>query len=110
MFAIVQDQQDLPRLEVTAERLHRRRARSLLDAHRVRDRRRHERRVAHRAELGDPHTIAVGIEHFRRGLKRDARLADAAGADDGQEPPACEESFDLHQLAFAADDEGQRYR
>ena len=74
----------------------------------MRDRRRHQQRIADRAELHLPHAIAVGVDHFGRHLQREPGLADPARSHERQQALTRQQPLDLHYLAFAADERRQR--
>ena len=110
VLAVVEHQQHLLRLQVTAQGADHGRRGGLLHAQDMRQRVRHQRRIGQRCEVDEPDAVAIGIENFRRGLQREARLADAAGA--GQRQQACsrQELLDLGQLPFAADERIEHLR
>ena len=80
VLAIVEQQQQTPRLEMTAERLREVDTGALAHAQHLRDRARHQRRIGDRAELDEPHAVGIRVVRFGRHLQREARLADAAHA------------------------------
>src|SRR5438270_5942351 len=85
MPTVVQDQQQLARLEMGAERVREGRAGPFLHAKHLRDRRRHQQWIVDRPELHQPDAVAVGIHHFAGHLQRKPRLANAACGNERQQ-------------------------
>jgi hypothetical protein len=104
MLAVVQDQQDLARLQMRAHRLGCGRACSFAHAECLRDRRRHQRGIADRRQFGQPYAIAIGVDDFGRGLQREPGLADATRADDRDQSLAGKQPLDLDDLTLASDE------
>ena len=76
----------------------------LLDAERRGDDVWHEARVRDRRELDKPGAVRVVVESLGGDLERQAGLADAARAEEGQEPRACQCLARLVELVLAADE------
>ena len=60
------------------------------------------------AKLHQPDAVAIRIHHFGGHLQREPGLADAADADQRQQPGARQQPLDLDQLPLAADERRQR--
>ncbi|HLW12350.1 MAG TPA: hypothetical protein VKU81_06600 [Casimicrobiaceae bacterium] len=104
MLAVVEDEQQLAVSAMPGQRLRHGAARFLLDPERRGHRLRHQFRVCERRKFDQPHAVGEIIKRVGRDLKRQARLAKAAGADDGDEPCSAQQFPDLVQLTLAADE------
>jgi hypothetical protein len=86
MLAIVDDEQDVARRQVSDE-LRTGAERGLArDAERLEDGEVDESGVGHRGEVDEPDAVGMHTEVLARELDGDARLPDTAGAGDGEEP------------------------
>ena len=70
---------------------------------------RHERRIAHRTEIDEEHSVGMTIEPFPGDLEREPGLARAAGTRQREQPGAVQQAVDLHDLGRPAD-EGRTQR
>jgi hypothetical protein len=75
-----------------------------LDAQRARHRLHDEAGVRDRGQLDEPHAVRIVVEHVRGKLQREPRLADAARADQREQPRAVQRLARLDQFALAADE------
>ena len=103
MLAVVEDQQQLARLEIGAERLHDRTARLFADAEHLRGLARDKRAVANRRQIDEPRAVAVAVEHIARDLQRQPRLAQAADSGQREQSGSSQESLGILDFALAAD-------
>ncbi len=104
MLAVVEDEQQPAVGAMPDQRLRRGTARFLLDPQRGGDRLRHQFRICKRRQFDQPHAVGEIIERVGCDLERQAGLAEAAGADDGDEPCSAQQFPDLAQLTLAADE------
>jgi hypothetical protein len=104
MLAVVQDQQNLPRLQMRAQQLSRRRASSFGHAERLCDRSRDQRGITDRGKFGEPHAITISVDDLGGGLHRQPGLADTARAGDRDQPLPRKEPLDLDHLTLAPDE------
>jgi hypothetical protein len=104
VLAVVEHQQQAPGLEMIGERLRELRAGSLLNAQHLGDRARDEKRIRDRRELDEPHAIGIGVVGVGRRLQREPGLADAADADQREQPASCQEPLDLGGFLVATDE------
>ena len=103
MLAVVEDQQQLARLEIGAERLHDRAARLFADAEHLRGLARDKRAVADRRKIDEPRAVAVAVEHVARDLQRQPRLAQPADPGQREQSGSSQESLGILDFALAAD-------
>ncbi len=89
VLAVVEHQQRGLVRKIGDERIGDRSTGVLLDAERRGDDLWHEARVRDRRELDEPGAVRVVVESLGGELQRQAGLADAARAEEGQEPRAC---------------------
>ena len=70
----------------------------------------HEAGIGERRKLGQPHTVGKLRQQLARGRESEPRLADAAGAGQGDEPVGRGKVQDLLELVVPADQLGNRLR
>ena len=92
------------------ERIDNRSAGGRLHAEHASHRLRHEVRVAQRRELDQPRAISKLMQHLPRELERQPALADAAGAEEGEQARARKELRCIRELAVAADEGSELQR
>ena len=110
MLRIVQHQQQMPGREVLDNGLRQVLSRLLLEPEDVGHRLRYEPRFRQRGELHQPDAVRIGFQQVPRHLHRQAGLAAAAGANEGEQPRRAEQLLDLRDLLLAADEAGQLLR
>ena len=104
MLAVVQDQHQLLRLEVRAQRLRERPAGFLAHAQHLGGRAGDQRRIDDRREIDEPDAVRIRVHQVGADLHREARLAEAAHAEQRQQPRLTEPLLGLRHFALAADE------
>ena len=112
LLEVVDHQQELPVAQVRLQLLQGRPVAPLGDVERRGERRGHQRRVAHGGQGDEGRAVGERRLEGARHRQRQARLADAAGPPQGDEPDAraLQQLADGGGLALAADQRGQRRR
>ena len=103
VLAIVEDEQEAPPAERRRHPLGRLRGGGEREPERDRDGDRHQPGIRERRELGDPHPVGEARELLPRDLQAQPRLADAAGADQRDEPVSSQHLRHLRERSRAAD-------
>ena len=104
VLAVVEYDERAPRLERVDDRLGHRPVSPFADVEYRRDRVRDEIIVRQRRELDEPDAVLVPVEQIGAHLQREARLADAARADERDEPVLGEQLRDGEDVDVAADE------
>ena len=103
VLAVVENQHQLAPLQKSAQCIDERLTGVLAHAQDLRYLGRNQRRIEQRAEVDEPHAIAIGVDEIGASLQRQTRLADPADTDERQQSTLGEQSLDVRQLALAAD-------
>ena len=105
MLQVVHHQQDRPLPEERRQRCEGILRRLLAHPHHPGDRRHHQSGIGQRRQIHEPDAIREALRHLLRGGNRQARLADASGADQRQQANVVlgEEAADEGQLVLAPD-------
>src|SRR5450631_635552 len=106
MFAIVQNYQELPILDVLNQGLHHRMPRLFLDPERRGYRLRYEARIHQGRKFDEPHSVRIVIQDFGCNLQRQSRFAKTTDAKQRQQPCIGEQLLDLGEFVLAADESG----
>ncbi len=104
LLAVVEDEQQTAAARVLGHRARERLARPAAHAERGGRRAHDALGVVRRREVHEPHAVREAAEHLASHLQREARLADAAGADQGHESRAGEHRLRPLDLGRAADE------
>ena len=110
VLAVVEDQQELPILDMLKQCVRDPAPRLLLDPERRRHRLRHQPRIRERRELDEPYAIGKVVQHLGAHLQRDPCLAQSADARHRHEAVPVEPSLDFGELAVAADERRELLR
>ena len=110
MFAVVDYQQQAPRLQVLEDDLKRRFVGRDGEPERQNDLVRDEGRIANGSEIDEPNAVARAVKKFRGDLERGASLSNATRTDQRQQSRRADELGDLGDLLFAPDERGERKR
>ena len=108
VLEVVQDEQDLPVVQLADQVIHQRPVPGVLQPEALGDRRRHQPRIPDGRQRHEVDAVRVVTRHL--GGQRDAQPGLAAAARPGQRDQiaACEQPSGQRQLAFPADEAGQR--
>jgi len=108
VLEVVQDEQDLPLAQLADQVVHQGTVPGVLQPEALRDRGRHQPRVADRRQRHEEDAVRVVAGHL--GGQRDAEPGLAAAARPGQRDQAAggQQPSGLRQLMFPADEAGQR--
>jgi len=106
MFAIIQDKQQRPMVQVPCQRVGQGAARLLRHTHGRRHGLGDERGVGDGCQFGGPHPIGEILQRLRRCLEGQPGLASPSGAGEGQKTSRGQESLDLGDLALPPDEAG----
>ena len=104
VLAVVQDEQHPAAVKMLHHRVQDRLAGCMDDADGRRDRRRDVGRIGQRAQVDEPQPLRELIEQLAGGLDRQACLADAAGAGEGDERRGGEHALGLCDLPLATNE------
>ena len=104
---VVENEQQLLRSKIVAERLDHGPRRLLLDFERLCHGLRHETRIRERGELDQPHAVTKRVEQLASHLDREAGLARAASAGQRQQPIRRHKLLELHDLLLATNEARQ---
>jgi hypothetical protein len=110
MLAIVEHEQQLPPAQGGREPLRGPASRAALQAERRVDGARRQVRIGEGRELREPDAIGKFLEHGPRRLEPEARLADAAGPHERDQPVVAQQLAHFPQLGLAADEIRHRRR
>src|SRR5215471_16552953 len=110
MFAIVEDDQQLPVSDVLSERLDHRPSRSVSDAEHEGHDLGHEASVRHMRQFHEPYAVGITFEHIGSDLQRQTRLADAARTDQRHQARARQQLLDVRKFLLASDERGHLLR
>jgi hypothetical protein len=104
MLAVIQNDEELPVAHEARQRVEHGAARLFLDAQYGRGGLRHQLRVGNRRQFDEPDAVRIVLQHDRSHLHRQPRLAEAAHAEQRQQPTVGEQLTHLRHLAIAADE------
>ncbi len=104
VLAVVEDEQEPARLHVRAQRLRQRLAGLLAHAEGLGGHVGHEQGIADRGEVEEPDAVGIRVERVGCDLQRQPRLAEAAHAQQREEPRLAEQRGGLGKLPLASDE------
>ena len=107
LLEVVEDQQHPAATDAIRDRLHGAVPQLLLQAEGLADRAGHELRIRDRRQRHEGDAVGKGVGSREGRLDREARLARAAGAGQGQQPRPVQQLADALDLRLAADEAGQ---
>ena len=104
VLAVVEDDQQRVLAQVLAQALGDGLAGVLADTQHVTRGVGNQRWVANRREVDEPHTVGIAVQHVGGDLQRKPGLAEAAHAEERQQPRSIEEPLRLGELGLAPDE------
>ena len=103
VLTVVQDQQQISRLQMRAKRFDERPAGLFAHAEYLGRLAGHDGGVAYGRQVDEPRAIAIGVEHIARDLQREPGLAQAADAKQCQQSRALQQRLGFLDFALASD-------
>src|SRR5450432_4349562 len=104
MFAVVDDKQQLVVLDVLTERLRKWFSLLFADAQYLRGGVWNQRWILDGGQVDEPDSIRIFFKHIGADLQRQARLAEPAHAQEGQQPRATEQLLDFGEFTLTSDE------